>query len=86
VVVSRWPGVVVQQLQDTMAHRGRPTTEITLSAEERATLQRWAQRHSSSQALALRAKIVLACAEGKLHGEIAARLGEDVPLVVEVGW
>jgi hypothetical protein len=47
-----------------MARRGRPTVEITLSAEERSTLQRWARRHSSSQALALRCRIVLACAEG----------------------
>ena len=59
-----------------MARRGRPTVEITLSTDERATLQRWARRHSSSQALALRAKIVLACAEGdRTHGEIAADLG-----------
>src|SRR4249920_2603542 len=58
-----------------MARRGRPTVEILLSAEERKTLQRWAQRHSSSQALALRSKIVLACAQGDTHGEIAARLG-----------
>jgi transposase len=58
-----------------MASRGRPTVGIILSAEERATLQRWAQRHSSSQALALRSKIVLACADGDLHGDIAARLG-----------
>jgi transposase len=58
-----------------MAQRGRPTPEIILSAEERATLQRWAQRQSSSQALALRSKIILGCAEGTLHGEIAARLG-----------
>ena len=58
-----------------MTRRGRPTPEIILSAEERATLQRWAQRHSTAQALALRSKIVLACAEGGLHGEIAARLG-----------
>jgi len=58
-----------------MARSGRPTVEIVLSADERATLQRWAQRHSSSQALALRSKIVLACAEGDRHGEIAARLG-----------
>ena len=58
-----------------MTHRGRPTVEIILSAEERSTLQRWAQRHSSSQALALRSKIVLACAEGGLHKEIAGRLG-----------
>ena len=58
-----------------MGRRGRPTREIILSAEERSTLQRWAQRHSSSQALALRSKIVLACAQGELHGEIAAQLG-----------
>ena len=59
-----------------MAHRGRPTVEITLSAEERTTLQRWARRHSSAQALALRSKIVLACAVGdRTHGEIATALG-----------
>ena len=58
-----------------MAHRGRPTIEIILSAEERATLQRWPQRHSSSQSLPLRSKIVLACAEGTLHKDIAGRLG-----------
>ncbi len=59
-----------------MARRGRPTVEITLSAEERSTLQRWARRHSSSQALALRSKIVLACAAGdRTHTQIAAELG-----------
>jgi transposase len=59
-----------------MARRGRPTVEINPSAEERATLERWARRHSSSQALALRSKIVLACADGELtHAEIAAELG-----------
>ena len=39
-----------------MARPGRPTVEIILSAEERSTLQRWARRHSSSQALALRSQ------------------------------
>jgi transposase-like protein len=59
-----------------MARRGRPTVEITLSADERATLQRWARRHRSSPALALRCRIVLACADGdRTHGEIAAELG-----------
>ena len=28
-----------------MARRGRPTVEITLSADERKTLERWARRH-----------------------------------------
>ena len=60
-----------------MARRGRPTVEITLErADERTTLQRWARRHSSSQALALRCKIVLACAEGTAPTrEIAADAG-----------
>jgi transposase/transposase-like protein len=59
-----------------MARRGRPSVEIELSSEELATLKRWSRRHSSSQALALRSKIVLACAAGDAtHAEIAAELG-----------
>jgi transposase len=58
-----------------MARPGRPTVEIELTGEERETLQRWMRRHSSSQALALRSRIVLACAEGGTNNEIAARLG-----------
>ena len=58
-----------------MTRRGRPTVEIELSPEERGTLERWARRHSSSQALALRCRIVLACAEGGTNNEIADRLG-----------
>lgn len=59
-----------------MARRGRPTVPITLSADERDTLQRWSRRHSSSQALALRCRIVLACAEGdRTRDEVAAEVG-----------
>lgn len=59
-----------------MARRGRPTVPIILSTEERETLQRWARRHSSAQALALRCRIVLACAEGdRTRDEIAAEVG-----------
>ena len=59
-----------------MAQRGRPTVEINLSVEERNTLQRWARRHNSAQALALRSKIVLACAEGdRTQTQIASELG-----------
>ena len=59
-----------------MARRGRPTVPIILSTEERETLQRWARRHSSAQALALRCRIVLACAEGdRTREEIAAEVG-----------
>ena len=58
-----------------MGHAGRPTVSIELSAEESATLRRWARRHSSSQALALRSRIVLACAEGMADTAIARDLG-----------
>jgi transposase/DNA-binding CsgD family transcriptional regulator/transcriptional regulator with XRE-family HTH domain len=58
-----------------MARRGRPTAVIELTAHERETLQRWARRHSSSQALALRCRIVLAAGEGCTNGEIAASVG-----------
>ncbi|MGK2965221.1 MAG: IS630 family transposase [Tepidiformaceae bacterium] len=59
-----------------MARRGRPTVEINLTGDESKTLRRWARRHSSAQSLALRCKIVLACAEGgRTHAEIAADLG-----------
>src|SRR5215207_4222442 len=55
--------------------RGRPTVQITLTDDERQTLERWARRHSSSKALALRCRIVLACAEGLSNVEVGARLG-----------
>jgi len=57
-----------------MARPGRPTVKIKLSGNERKTLQRWAQRHSSAQALALRCRIVLACADGGTNQGIAAEL------------
>nr|MDQ3642012.1 IS630 family transposase [Actinomycetota bacterium] len=49
--------------------------EVTLSDEERAVLERWARRPKSSQALALRCRIVLAAADGEASKDIAARLG-----------
>src|SRR3954463_12814382 len=46
-----------------MAGRGRPKPPLVLSGEERETLVRWSRRAKSSQALALRCRIVLGCAE-----------------------
>jgi transposase len=48
--------------------------EVVLGDEEREVLERWARRPKSSQALALRCRIVLAAAEGEQSNEIAARL------------
>jgi transposase len=49
--------------------------EVVLSDEERVTLERWARRPKSSQALAFRCRVVLAAAEGRSSTEIAAELG-----------
>ncbi len=49
--------------------------EVVLTDEERETLERWARRPKSSQALAFRCRIVLAAAEGRASKEIAAELG-----------
>jgi hypothetical protein len=48
---------------------------LTLSEDERALLLRWSRRAKSSQALALRSRIVLACADGVDNKTVAARLG-----------
>jgi transposase len=48
---------------------------FTLTDEERETLQRWARRPKSSQALALRCRIILAAADGTPSKDIAERLG-----------
>jgi transposase len=59
-----------------MAKRGRPTVEITLTPTERRQLESWARRHSSAQSLALRCKVILACADPDLsRQEIADRVG-----------
>ena len=52
--------------------RGRPKAEVALSYEERATLERWVRKHKSSQALALRSRIVLACSKGATNNDVAA--------------
>jgi transposase len=49
--------------------------EVLLSDEEREVLERWARRPKSSQALALRCRIVLAAADGESSKGIADRLG-----------
>jgi DNA-binding CsgD family transcriptional regulator len=48
---------------------------VVLSDHERATLERWARRPTSAQALALRGRIVLAAASGKNNTAVAAELG-----------
>jgi len=58
-----------------MARSGRPKAELVLTNEEQEQLARWSRRAKSSQALALRSKIVLACADGVDNKVVAERLG-----------
>ncbi|MFG2637206.1 transposase, partial [Streptomyces sp. NPDC048362] len=54
---------------------GRPTVAVVLTDEERETLLRWSRRATVSQALALRCRIVLACAGGGSNTAVGAELG-----------
>jgi transposase len=53
---------------------GRRKADLVLTGAERDQLARWARRGKTSQVLALRAKIVLACAEGRENKAVAAEL------------
>jgi transposase len=55
----------------------RSFAPLGLDDVERAELTSLAPRRSTAQALALRARIVLACAEGEQSKIVAARLGID---------
>jgi transposase len=56
------------------ARPGRPKAGLVLTDAERDQLGRWARRAKTSQALALRARIVLACAGGEDNKAVAAEL------------
>jgi transposase len=76
---SRFAAAGVPGLADG-ARPGRPKAGLVLTDAERDQLGRWARRAKTSQALALRAKIVLACADGKDNKAVAAelRVGEHM--------
>lgn len=50
---------------------------LALTDADRLTLEGWTRRRKTAQALALRARIVLACAQGGSNTAVAARLGID---------
>jgi|HubBroStandDraft_6_1064221.scaffolds.fasta_scaffold294112_1 transposase len=70
----RFAGNGLAGLEDR-GRAGRPKAELVLADAERDQLVRWARRPKTSQALALRAKIVLACAQGRDNKVVAAELG-----------
>jgi hypothetical protein len=69
-----------------MAKRGRPTVEIVLTGPERRQLESWARRHSSAQSLAMRCKIILACADSELSRHASrSKLAPFVRLARTIG-
>jgi transposase len=54
---------------------------LELTDCEREQLSRWERRRNSSQALALRSRIVLGCAAGLSNKEVAAAAGVSAPTV-----
>ena len=63
---------------------GRPKKALELAADEREKLVLLSRRPKSSQALAMRARIVLYCAEGLANDEVAQKLGVTRPRSREV--
>jgi len=75
--VRRWRAAFARDGLETLLDAprdGRPKAELTVTGEEREMLRRWARRAKSAQVLAMRSKIVLACADGKANKQIAAEL------------
>ena len=58
-----------------MLRTGRPKAVLELTDDEREQLVRWERRRESSQALALRSRIVLKCAAGLANKEVAEAVG-----------
>ena len=54
--------------------RGPKLEPIVLTAEENNRLLEWTRRHTTSQALAMRARVVLACQQDRANREIARQL------------
>jgi DNA-binding CsgD family transcriptional regulator len=54
---------------------GRPAAPVTLSSDERTTLENWSHTSRISSALARRSQVILACANAKTNLQVARELG-----------
>ena len=78
VTVGKWRGRFARQRLAGLADEertGRPKADLVLADAEREQLTRWARRAKSAQSLAMRSKIVLACARGASNRQVAVDLG-----------
>ncbi|MCK9893964.1 IS630 family transposase [Frankia sp. AgB32] len=84
--VGRWRrGFAARRLAglSDAAPSGRSkATELVLAEAERVQLERWARRAKTAQFLALRARIVLRCAEGGTDRGVAGELGVNESTVL----
>ena len=72
---------------------GRPMPPLILDDMERETLERWVRRPKTAQALARRARMILAGSEGRSNTAVGADLGVSDATVgkwrarfLEQGW
>jgi len=63
---------------------GRPTAPLMLTMTERETLQQWTRRPKTAQALAQRARMILACAAGQTNTAVAREV--PVPQQTVCKW
>jgi transposase len=78
MTAGKWRGRFAERRLAGLAdgeRAGRPKADLVLTAAEEAQLTRWARRAKSAQSLAMRSKIVLACARGASNKQVAAGLG-----------
>jgi len=66
-----------------MARTGRPAAVVELSEAEREQLLCWSRRAKSAQALALRSRVVLACADGLSNNEVAEKVQVSPSMVTK---
>jgi transposase len=67
--------VLVSFDEEAAMRTGRPKAPLVLGEGDREVLERWVRRRTTAQALALRARILLACAEGAANTAVADELG-----------
>src|SRR5262245_37522840 len=76
ISVGEWPHSIVQSMHILppgrfIAMRGPQPPLVTLTAAERQALETLTRRHTTAQQLAVRARIILAAAEGHNNAQMA---------------
>jgi len=82
--VASWRARFAKQRTAGLADRpraGRSKPGLVLTEAEREELARWARRAKTAQYLAMRARIILACAQGASNTQVAADLGVSLGTV-----